>query len=53
MIEAGRYCETEIDLAPPVEYLDDVETDRVARSQPVGLLADKLVETLSASGRRA
>ena len=53
MIEAGRYCETEIDLAPPVEYLDDVETDRVARSQPVGLLADKLAETLSASVQRA
>jgi ADP-heptose:LPS heptosyltransferase len=53
MVEAGRYCETEIDLAPPVEYLDDVETDRVARSQPVGLLADKLVEALSASAQRA
>lgn len=50
MIEAGRYCETEIDLAPPVEYLDDAEVERVARAQPVGLLADRLVETLSAAG---
>ncbi len=46
-VEAGTYCETEADLAPPVEYLDDVETERVARSQPVGLLADKLAEKIS------
>ena len=53
MKEAGVYCETETDLAPPVEYLDDAETARVAREQPVGLLADKLIEKLSASGTRA
>jgi ADP-heptose:LPS heptosyltransferase len=53
MVEAGAYCETETDLAPPVEYLDDVETERVARSQPVGLLADKLVDRLTAASRRA
>jgi ADP-heptose:LPS heptosyltransferase len=52
MVEAGSYCDSETDLAPPVEYLDDVETDRVARSQPTGLLADKLIEKLSASGTR-
>ena len=52
MKEAGAYCETEIDLAPPVEYLNDTETARVARSQPVGLLADKLLATLTASGKR-
>lgn len=26
MIEAGKYCDTEIDLAPQVEYLSDAET---------------------------
>ena len=52
MVEAGRYCDTETDLAPPVEYLNDEEVARVATSQPVDLLADKLVSTLSASGQR-
>ena len=47
MVEAGAYCATETDLAPPVEYLDDIETERVARSQPVGLLADKLIEAVA------
>ena len=53
MVEAGRYCETETDLAPPVEYLGDGDADRVARAQPVDLLADKLVAALSASAPRA
>ena len=52
MVEAGSYCDTEIDLAPPVEFLEDEDVARVARSQPVDLLADKLVATLSASGQR-
>ncbi len=52
MVEAGRYCETETDLAPPVEYLDDKEVERVARAQPAGMLADKLVSALNAPRRR-
>jgi ADP-heptose:LPS heptosyltransferase len=52
MHEAGAYCETETDLAPPVEYLDEAETARVARAQPIGLLADKLLGSLSVSGKR-
>ena len=52
LIEAGKYCETETDLAPPVEYLEDSEADRVARAQPAGMLADKLVASLTASPRR-
>jgi heptosyltransferase-2 len=52
MIEAGKYCDTETDLAPPVEYLEDDEVDRVARAQPVGMLADKLVASLTAPPRR-
>jgi ADP-heptose:LPS heptosyltransferase len=50
MIEAGKYCETETDLAPPVEYLNETEVDRVARSQPVGMLADKIIEALVTRG---
>ncbi|HZJ00432.1 MAG TPA: glycosyltransferase family 9 protein, partial [Gemmatimonadaceae bacterium] len=50
LIEAGSYCDNEIDLAPAVEYLDDVETERVARSQPVGLFADRLIDVLKAKG---
>lgn len=52
-IEAGKYCETETDLAPSVEYLTSEETERVTRSQPVGLLADTLLSQLRASGSRA
>jgi heptosyltransferase II len=52
MVEAGKYCETENDLAPPVEYLEDDEVDRVARAQPAGMLADKLVELVTAPPRR-
>jgi ADP-heptose:LPS heptosyltransferase len=49
MVEAGAYCDTETDLAPEVEYIDDVETERVIRSQPVSLLADKLLAALGSS----
>lgn len=52
-IEAGKYCATETDLAPSVEYLTSEETERVTRSQPVGLLADTLLSQLRASGSRA
>ena len=52
MIEAGRYCATETDLAPPVEYLEDDEVKRVALAQPVGMLADKLVAALTAQPHR-
>jgi heptosyltransferase-2 len=53
MVEAGAYSQNEIDLAPPVEYQTDVETERVARSQPVGLLADKLIDVLDERGRQS
>ena len=52
-VEAGAYCQTETDLAPPVEYLSVEETERVARSQPVGMLAGVLLSKLSSSGNRA
>jgi ADP-heptose:LPS heptosyltransferase len=53
MVEAGKYCETETDLAPSVEYLSSEETERVTRSQPVGLLAETLLSRLRPSGSRA
>ena len=51
MKETGNYCETETDLAPPVEYLTDAETLRVTRAQPVGLMAEMLLNQVTASGR--
>lgn len=53
MKETGAYCDSETDLAPPVDYLDDASTERIARAQPVGLLADKLLERITVSERPA
>lgn len=47
-VEAGRYCRTETDLAPDVEYLTDEETKRVTRSLSVDSLADVLLDKISA-----
>ncbi|MEO5590372.1 MAG: glycosyltransferase family 9 protein [Gemmatimonadaceae bacterium] len=52
MVEAGTYCDTETDIAPAVEYLDDATTAAVARSQSIGALAAVLLEAISASDRR-
>lgn len=48
-IEAGRYCESETDLAPDVEYLSSEESERVARAQSVLRMADLLLERLGRS----
>ncbi|MEO5590307.1 MAG: glycosyltransferase family 9 protein, partial [Gemmatimonadaceae bacterium] len=53
MVEAGAYCETETDIAPAVEYLDNTETAGVARNQSVGALAAVLLGAISASDRPA
>ena len=47
MIEAGKYCETEIDLAPPVEYLSDAETRRVVAGLSPAITASRLITTLT------
>lgn len=47
-IETGKYCETETDLGPAAECLSAEETERVTRSQPIGLLAETLLSRLSA-----
>jgi ADP-heptose:LPS heptosyltransferase len=47
MVEAGKYCETEIDLAPPVEYLSDAETRRVVAGLSPANTASRLVESLT------
>lgn len=48
MIEAGKYCDTEIDLAPQVEYLSDAETKKVVAGLSPAQTASRLVETLTA-----
>ena len=45
-VEAGRYCPTEIDVAPPVEYLGNEEASRVAHSQPEERMADALLSAI-------
>jgi ADP-heptose:LPS heptosyltransferase len=45
-VEAGKYAMTETDLAPPLEYLSNAETERIARAQPIDLLAAKVLATL-------
>ncbi|MEO8194265.1 MAG: glycosyltransferase family 9 protein [Gemmatimonadales bacterium] len=52
-VEAGRYCDTETDLAPDVEYLTNEETDRITRALSVDSLAAVLLERISVAGRPA
>jgi heptosyltransferase-2 len=52
-VEAGKYAANETDLAPPVEYLSNEETERIARAQPIDLLAAKILATISAAGSQA
>lgn len=49
MIEAGQYCDTEIDLAPAVEYLSDSETRKVVAGLSPAKTASRLLETLKTS----
>jgi heptosyltransferase II len=48
-VEAGKYCDTETDLAPPLEYLSDEETRRAVTAIPVADTAARIIETLPAS----
>jgi ADP-heptose:LPS heptosyltransferase len=52
MIEAGKYCETEIDIAPSVEYLSDAETKKVVDGLSPAKTASRLLETLEGSLNR-
>jgi len=47
MVEAGKYCDTEIDLAPPLEYLSNEETRRAVARMPVAETSNRLIETLA------
>jgi ADP-heptose:LPS heptosyltransferase len=47
MVEAGKYCDTEIDLGPPVEYLSEVETKKVVAGLSPAKTAARLMETLT------
>ena len=44
--EAGKYCATEVDLAPPIEYLSNEDAQRFVAGIPVTETARALVETL-------
>jgi len=46
MVEAGSYCDTEIDLAPRVEHLSDAETKKVVAGLSPAKTAGQLVATL-------
>ncbi|HUQ48630.1 MAG TPA: glycosyltransferase family 9 protein [Gemmatimonadaceae bacterium] len=52
-IEAGKYCATEIDLAPDGEYLSDTEIQRLATATPVSGFARRLIETVQPGEVRA
>lgn len=48
--EAGKYCPSEIDLAPSVEYLSNEDAQLVAAGVPPSRTARILVETLRRAG---
>jgi heptosyltransferase-2 len=50
--EAGKYCATEIDLAPPVEFLSDEDARRIVAGIPTLQTARTLVDTLAAAANR-
>jgi len=51
-VEAGRYCENEIDCGPPDEYVAPGEVERVIRSLDPARTAQLVIEALrSRSGR--
>ncbi|MEO7502876.1 MAG: glycosyltransferase family 9 protein [Gemmatimonadaceae bacterium] len=46
-VETGKYCESEIDLAPPhLEYLSDAQTRQAVAEIPVSATAERLIEAL-------
>lgn len=47
MIEAGKYCDTEIDLAPQVEYLSDAETKKFVAGLSPAKTASRLLEAVT------
>jgi heptosyltransferase-2 len=46
-VEAGKYCETEIDLAPKLEYLSDENARKVVAAIPPARTAGALLEVLA------
>lgn len=49
-VETGKYCESEIDLAPAVEYLGDGQARNTVAGISISATADRLLEALSAAG---
>lgn len=52
-VEAGRYCDTETDLAPPGEFLSDDAIARVANEFDLNAAAEMLADQLKASATPA
>lgn len=52
-VEAGKYCATEIDIAPDGEYLSDTQIQRLATATPVSGFAKRLIETVQPEAERA
>jgi ADP-heptose:LPS heptosyltransferase len=50
--EAGKYCATEIDLAPPAEFLSNEEARRTVAGIPISQTARTLLDTLTAAASR-
>ncbi|MBA3341158.1 MAG: glycosyltransferase family 9 protein [Gemmatimonadaceae bacterium] len=46
-IEAGQYCDTELDLAPDAEYLTDVDAVRAARGVDVDRAARSVADQIT------
>lgn len=51
-VEAGAYCDSEIDVAPPLEYLSDAEIAAVAARTPPAAVAATLLGVLARAGAR-
>jgi ADP-heptose:LPS heptosyltransferase len=50
-VEAGAYCDTETDIAPGGEYLNDQEIETAAASTPITRGVNKLVEIIPPESR--
>jgi ADP-heptose:LPS heptosyltransferase len=53
LIETGKYCETEIDLAPPVEYLSDEAARAVVSGIPAARSAASLLDVIASAAARS
>lgn len=50
-VEAGAYCETETDIAPGGEYLNDQEIDLAAAATPITRAVNRILEIIPPGSR--